>query len=172
MVSRPAKNPSELVTMFTEMDKKIRFLHDIMDVGDEIHDIHKKSVLVGILDPITLQQTAAQHDFDYEKPKVIIQNVSNSMTSATTPPTAVKDPDAMKLGQFASGMSGQGAGDEQAQDNPENLNASGRGMPQCSRCKGWDHLKRDCPNKVDVDKGKGRGKDNRALYGQKGGIAP
>ena len=77
MFSRPAKDPSELVTMFTEMDKKIRFLHDIMDVGDEIHDIHKKSVLVGILDPITRQQTAAQHDFDYEKLKVIIQSFAN-----------------------------------------------------------------------------------------------
>jgi hypothetical protein len=48
-VSSPAKTHQELVTMITEMDRKTRLVIDIMDVDGELGEIHKTSVLVGIL---------------------------------------------------------------------------------------------------------------------------
>ena len=59
MVARPAKTPEETRNRITEMERRIKLVEDI--TGEEISENHIKSVLVGILDPVTRQHNAMYH---------------------------------------------------------------------------------------------------------------
>ena len=53
MVARLAKSPGETIALLTEMDRKMKLVEDV--TGEEVSEMHARSVLVGILDPVTRQ---------------------------------------------------------------------------------------------------------------------
>ena len=63
MVGKPAKTPYELIVILTEMDKKIKIIEDVLN--EDLDETFKKSVLVGVLDPMTRQHTALDQDEDF-----------------------------------------------------------------------------------------------------------
>ena len=73
MVARAAKSPGESIALFTEMDRKMKFVDDV--TGEEVSEMHAhaRSVLVGILDPVTRQHTAMNHSKSHEALKKIVQ---------------------------------------------------------------------------------------------------
>ena len=91
MVSRPAKTPTDLAVLITEMDKKLKIIEDIMDNKEHISETHKKSVLVVILDPATRQQTAMIQDQPYETLRLAILQCANNMVAVIQPSPTPKD---------------------------------------------------------------------------------
>ena len=75
MIARPAKTPAETVVLITEMEGRMKNIADL--TGDEVSEMHAKSVLVGILDPMTRQHRAMQHGADYEKLKKTVLEFAN-----------------------------------------------------------------------------------------------
>ena len=159
MVARPAKVPSETVTLITEIDRKIKLIDDI--TGEEPSDMHAKSVLVGILDPMTRQHTAMSHSKDYEELKRIVIEFANNSAG---------NPDAMQLGQFGEAdpkdkdiCSGGWISDQSwsPAGGEESLGALGKGSSgmQCYTCSGYGHMSRECPSK-----GKGKAKGGKGEY--------
>ena len=70
MVRKPTTTLGELVAMMTEMDKKIWMIEEMIpcrDGNSPISSLHKKSVLVGIMDPMTRQHTATHHCESFEE---------------------------------------------------------------------------------------------------------
>ena len=59
MAAKPTKTPKDSRALMTELERKMRVIEDI--TGVFIADDHAKSVLVGLLDPVTRTQTAAKH---------------------------------------------------------------------------------------------------------------
>ena len=59
LIKSPAKTPGELRKMITEMENKMKTVEDITKVS--VNEFHAKSVLMGIMDPLTRQHTAMQH---------------------------------------------------------------------------------------------------------------
>jgi hypothetical protein len=103
MVARPAKTPSEIVNLLIEMERKMKNIEDI--TGEEISEIHARSVLVGILDPTTRQHTATHYGSEYDNLKEVVLEFANNATSSYF------DKDAMQIGQIgvqAEGQAGQG----------------------------------------------------------------
>ena len=88
MVKRPAKNPTETKGLVTEMDRKMKRVYEV--TREDISQAHAKSVLIGILDPLTRQHTAMSHGtkttFE-ELKKRVMEFANNTMA-----------PDAMTLG--------------------------------------------------------------------------
>ena len=163
MVARPAKNTSETVALITEMDRKMKLVEDIS--GEEVSDMHAKSVLVGILDPMTRQHTAMSHGKAFNELKKIVQEFANNSMSGQ---------EAMQIGRVQDGSPGENLGpeaweaptssaqNEEIWGQSEGLNAMGG--QQCWNCKGFGHLSRDCP----TAKGKGKGKDSKGFGKGKG----
>jgi len=89
MASKRAKIPTETVSLITEIDRKIKLIEDI--TGEGPSDMHAKSVLVGILDPLTRQHTAMSHNKAYEDLKRIVIEFANNSDG---------NPDAMQIGQI------------------------------------------------------------------------
>ena len=149
MVGKPAKNPYELIVILTETDKKIKIIEDVLDKN--LDEEFKKSVLVGVLDPMTRQHTAMDQDENFAVMKKIILKFANNM--AINRPTKTNKDDAMNLDSVEE------KGEEEV--DIETLNALQRQNLQCHTCKGWGHFARDCPSKSDgpPQKGKGKGKD-------------
>ena len=70
MVRKLATTPGELVTMMIEMDKKIRMIEEMIpcqDGNSPISSLHKKSVLAGIMDPMTRQHTSTHQEESFEE---------------------------------------------------------------------------------------------------------
>ena len=119
---------------WTEMDGKMKLVEDV--TGEEVSEMHARSVLVGILDPVIRQHTAMNHSKSCEVLKKIVQEFA---TNSTT---------------------GQGAMQIELKQAPLRRRQPGRHQwhamvqQQCWTCKGYGHVSRDCPS------GKGKGKDN------------
>ena len=79
MVARPAKSPGETVVLLTEMDRKMKLVKDM--TGEEVSEMHARSALVGILDPVTRQHTAMNNSKSHEALKKIVQEFANNSTS-------------------------------------------------------------------------------------------
>ena len=150
MVGKPAKTPFELIVILTEMDKKIKLIEDVLN--KDLDEIYKKSVIVGVLDPMTRQHTATDQDEEFHDLKNTILKFANNM--AINKSTTKKD-DAMAIDSVEE------KGDDEI--DIETLNALQRQNLQCHSCQGWGHFARDCPSKSDGQgpprKGKGEGKD-------------
>ena len=154
MVARPAKTQAETITLITEMDRKMKLVEDV--TGEEVSEMHARSVLVGILDPMTRQHTAMNHSKSFDQLKKIVQEFANNSVTA---------PDAMHIGRIEgtgseAGQAGWGLGavepgNEDWDRHFEDINALGGTKGQCWTCKGYGHLARDCP------KGKGKGSDGK-----------
>ena len=56
MVSRPGKTITETRDLITEMDRKLKLIRDLTHEG--VSDVHTRSVLIGLLDPMTRQHAA------------------------------------------------------------------------------------------------------------------
>ena len=68
--------------LVTEIEQKIRMIEDI--TGEEISDNHAKSVLIGILDPMTGQHTAREQGSEVSFEKF---NVDRILSNLTDPPS-------------------------------------------------------------------------------------
>ena len=51
MVAKPAKTTQEMRSLVTEMERKMKRVEDI--TSEEVSEVHAKSVLTSILDPVT-----------------------------------------------------------------------------------------------------------------------
>ena len=56
MVSRPGKTITETRDLITEMDRRLKLIRDLTHEG--VSDVHTRSVLIGLLDPMTRQHAA------------------------------------------------------------------------------------------------------------------
>ena len=121
--------------------------------GEEVSEMHARSVLVGILDLVTRQHTAMNHSKSYEALKKIVQEFANNSTTGQ---------EAMQIGRVEAGATAPTTAwppsvAETSEDSWEEYGAiNAVGSQQCWTCKGYGHVSRDCPN----GKGKGKGKDN------------
>ena len=131
--------------------------------GELISDNHAKSVLVGILDPMTRQHTAMHHGGNTgdEKLKRVLLEFTNNVAGSDS---------AMQVDQIAEtfkekqGQEHTGA-DPAAWTRPgtgeQYVNTFGKGSNQCYNCQGYGHLARECPSKgkgKGFEKGTGKGK--------------
>ena len=89
MVRSPSKSPTEMRTMITELEQRIKQVEDI--TGRQIDEVHAKSILIGIMDPITRQNTARDQGGDFQSLKKLVLEFVNN---------AVGLSDAMQIGQF------------------------------------------------------------------------
>ena len=59
MVAKPATKPGETKSLITEVERRMKMVEEV--TGELISDNPAKSVLVGILHPMTRQHTAMHH---------------------------------------------------------------------------------------------------------------
>ena len=149
MVSKPAKTPDETRHLITEMERRIKMVEEV--TGEDVSENHAKSVLVGILDPLTRQHTAMHHGSkaSCEQLKRVVLEFANNVA---------RGPDAMHLGAIGQqdGEEDEHAhlhGDWDTEMHDHFVGAFGKGATQCYACQGYGHMARDCPTK-----GKGKGK--------------
>ena len=191
MITKPAKNPSETRNLVTELERKVKTVEDI--TGEEVSDGHIKSVLVGILDPMTKQHTAMHHGCKHtaeDLKRVVLEFVNNVAG------VAGMGGDAMQVGSFITGYDNGGAeitcqecspepGTAGSQDwgNIEGYMGAVSSGQQCYNCRGYGHIARECPSKGkgkgkggwekgDAGKSKGKGKEGTGYkgdWGVKGG---
>ena len=117
--------------------------------GEEVSERHARSVLVGILDPVTRQHTAMNHSKSHEALKKIVQEFANDLTTTSQ--------EAMQSGRVEAGATAPtihwpplvAVTSEDSWEEYGAINAMGS-----QPCKGYGHVSRDCPN------GKGKGKGN------------
>ena len=64
---------------WTEMDGKMKLVEDV--TGEEVSEMHARSVLVGILDPVIRQHTAMNHSKSCEVLKKIVQEFATNSTT-------------------------------------------------------------------------------------------
>ena len=167
MASRTAKSPAETKRIITEIEESMKKLEETM--GKDLDEDHAKSVLIGILDPITRQHTCLKHGqevkFDTLR-KLVLEFTSN----------ATDDQTAMQLGSFMK--PGADANDEEIEKEKdewdEQLGAMGKGGGiTCYTCGGNGHMSRDCPSKgkgksfgnYGKSKGKGKSEGGKSQYG-------
>ena len=71
-----AKSPGESIALLTEIDRKMKLVDDV--TGEEVSEMHARSVLVGILDPVTRQHTL--HELlSHEALKKIVQEFRHQL---------------------------------------------------------------------------------------------
>ena len=154
MVARPAKTPTETMALITEMEKKIKNVEDLTE--EVISDMHMKSVLVGILDPMTRQHTAMHHADDFHTLKKTVLEFANNATANV---------DAMQIGSLGGEtIPAQDWSQHEAEDGQgwercyHHLDALGKGGGvRCYNCQGEGHIARNCPSKGWSPKGFGKG---------------
>ena len=135
IVARQAKSPGETIALLTEMDRKMKLVEDVR--GEEVSEMHARSVLVGILDPVTCQHTAMNRSKSNEGLKKIVHEFANNSTTGQ---------EAMQIGRVEAGATAPTtAWPPQVAGTPEDsweecgvINAMG--SQQCWTCKGYGHV--------------------------------
>ena len=172
MVAKPAKSPAETKLLLTEIEQKIRLIEDI--TGEEVTDNHAKSVLIGVLDPMTRQHTAMKQGMEvtFEKFKQAVMEFTNN----------VQGQDDMQIGRIEEEHGHRQDhhyqhyhqeeshwGEEVGPEECGQINGMGKGgLQQCYNCKGYGHLARDCPTPKQLIKGGEKG-SGKGYYIQAGG---
>jgi len=152
-VNKPAKSPDETRSLITEMERRAKMVEDV--AGEILSELRLKSVLVGILDPMTRQHTAMLHGAKAkceELKRTVLEFVNNVRGGGGDP---------MQIGRVEESHKDEtGTEDNWDEHTAENsfIGVFGKGGTQCCSCGGYGHLARECPAK-----GKGKGK-----YGGKG----
>ena len=82
MVAKPATKPGETKSLITELERRMKMVEEV--TGELISDNHTKSVLVGILDPMTRQHTAMHHggNTGHEKLKRVVLDFTNNVAGS------------------------------------------------------------------------------------------
>ena len=82
MVAKPATKPGETKSLITELERRMKMVEEV--TGELISDNHVKSVLVGILDPMTRQHTAMHHggNTGYEKLERVVLEFTNNVAGS------------------------------------------------------------------------------------------
>ena len=153
MVIKPARSIGETWELLTEMERRMKILRDLTDQG--VSDMHVRSVLVGILDPMTRQHTASAHK-QSESFEVFKTAVLEFTNAAGMSQKDVSKPDPMHVGGVASSIQCAGS----AQDSGclgseacaagsdlerENMWAVGANFVY-HNCGRKGHFVRDCPS--------------------------
>ena len=89
LTANPAKSIAETRRLITEMATRMKAVEDI--TGQRIDDLHAKSVLLHMIDPVARQHTAmwhAQRDFQILKQQII--EWTNNASTATGGPTPMQ----------------------------------------------------------------------------------
>ena len=146
MVARPPKSPGETIALLTETDPKMKLVEDV--TGEEISEMHARSALVGILDPVTRQHTAT-----------IRSHVRPSKRSCRGSPTTRRRSwkqcrlDELKQAPLRPTTAWTPSVADTSYDSWEEYGAiNAMGSQQCWACKGYSHVSRDCLH------GEGKGK--------------
>ena len=79
MVAGPARGPRETIALLKEMDGKMKLVEDVTREG--VSEMHARSILVGILDPVSRHHTAINHSKSYEALKKIALDFANNSTT-------------------------------------------------------------------------------------------
>ncbi len=78
IMKKPAKNPGELQSLLTEINRRITLIEDI--TGQPVPDMMSKTVLLGVLDPLTRQHTVAIHAQSFPKIRArVLEFASNAV---------------------------------------------------------------------------------------------
>ena len=154
MITKPSKTPAETRKIVTEIEQKMKRVEDA--TGTEVDQNHAKSILIGVLDPITKQHTAMKHgqETSFEELKKLVLEFAGNVADSQ---------ESMQLGSFMKNEFDNGENnfntnvDKDLEEEWEhNLGAFGKGGMSCYTCGGVGHMSRECPSK---GKGKGKGKD-------------
>ena len=167
MAASRAKQPYELLSLMTEMEKKIKLIEEL--TGEVVGGLHKKSVLIGLLDPITRQHTAMRHNENFEVLKqTVVEFVSNAVIIPTGGSSAmqVDSTRSVQIPADSQKPAEQSWEKEEWEQEEEGLNALGQAGMKCYNCQGFGHLARNCSSE---QKPKGKGKGNGAQGNEKGG---
>lgn len=163
MIAKPGKTPADTRGLITEMEERMKLIEDI--TGKAVDEDHAKSILIGVMDPITRQHTAMNHGVSvtFDKLKNLVLTFANNVRGA----------EPMQIGRVGEldehtqdEHDVQSWGMYQPDEGESSLWALGKGGQQCYACHGYGHIARECPVK---GKGKGsEGKGSGKGYGGKG----
>ena len=159
------KTPAETRSKVIDIDRMAKLTEEV--AGEPVGEGHWKSVLVGMLDPVTRQHTSrmmgSQHSV-HDLKQAILEFTSN---------VVIDQSDAMQIGQVgeaaqgglaggAGGAEGEQGGWEAQGWDAEGAYALRKGGPKggCFQC-GGAHYAANCP--------KGKGKGNQKGKGKGGG---
>ena len=83
MVAKPGKTPEETRRLVTELEQRMKAVEEL--TGKEVdEDVHAKSILIGILDPVTRQHTAMNHGKNFKDLKRHILEFINNVSGGSS----------------------------------------------------------------------------------------
>ena len=140
MVMKPAKTPTETRSLITELENKKKVVEEMTE--DDIAPMHYKSILLGILDPMTRQHTASIHGT--KDMKKLIQTILEFVNyvqdaSGDSPMDGIRSVGEQPTCEGHHGSEGWpswGHEGQEGQDLPEEGGLRGLGM-QCFNCGGF-----------------------------------
>ena len=175
MVTKPAKTPQDTRALISELEQKIANVEEV--TNRDVDETHAKSILIGLLDPTTRQQTAMNHGMDTgfaELKKLVLEFINNvSAPSAMSLDKVTEKQQENENDQDNGEWKSQGGSDdsgwEKESEDPGALAAMGRGSVKCHNCSGYGHMAKECPSKGRNPKGGNKGSGKGGPKGGKGG---
>ena len=145
LLLHPAKTPGDMRTLLTTLEEKMKMVEDI--TKEKVGPSHAKSILIGLLDPITRQHTAMIQGVNtgYHALKDAVMTFTNNAVGLQG--TGGGGLGSVQEHPGDGGCGGPGGGDYEHQDGGEGyLGAFGKGV-KCYNCQDFGHIARNCPAK-------------------------